>query len=365
MPANSGKKAVRAATLADVGREAGVSAMAASVVLNGAQTSSRIAPETRKRILQAAKLLNYRPNVAARALAERNMRTLGVATLFDEGGELNQYFLELFNGILAGATHAGQNITVFALHDWERDAGDVARFCDGRIDGLILLAPTMSAAATQNLPEHTPFVSVHSNINIPGAPNIETDEEDAADVITTHLITQGHRRIAHLAGPSEYLGAQRRLAGYKRALAKAKIRFDKNLVIDAGFSTAEGRRAFKQWMSRRPAPALPDAIMAVNDGTAIGCIQTLAESGLRVPGDISVTGFDDSLAARTSIPQLTTMRQPLRAMGVSAVETLLKRVHAKRGRPAGQKEIGIVFHCELVERASVAAKAGRSLRLGR
>src|SRR5438270_442012 len=126
-------KSMRAATLADVGRAAGVSAMAASTVLNGAQTSSRIAPETRERILEAAARLRYRPNAAARALANRRMDTLGVAAVIDSG-ELNHYFLEVFNGILEAAARREQNVTVFALHDWGRDPARLHDLCDGRID---------------------------------------------------------------------------------------------------------------------------------------------------------------------------------------------------------------------------------------
>ena len=117
--------------------------MAASVVLNAARTSSRIAPGTRARILTAAARLRYRPNAAARALADRRMNTLGVAAVVD-GGELNLYFLGLFNGILAAAARHEQNTTVFTLADWERDAARLPGFCDGRIDGLILIGPVLS-----------------------------------------------------------------------------------------------------------------------------------------------------------------------------------------------------------------------------
>jgi LacI family transcriptional regulator len=133
MPRASRKKPGRAATLADVGRAAGVSAMAASVVLNGARSSSRIAPETRARILTAAAKLRYRPNAAARALAERRMHTIGVAAVVDVGGELNHYFLEVFNGILEAATRHRQNTTVDRRPD-PRRPGAVAHG-DPRIAG--------------------------------------------------------------------------------------------------------------------------------------------------------------------------------------------------------------------------------------
>ncbi len=116
------KRSNSPATLADVGREAGVSAMAASAVLNGARTSTRISRETRARILDAAVKLSYRPNAAARALAQRRMNTLGIAAVINDGGEFDHYFLEAFNGIITNAAVHSQTTTVFALHDWQRDA---------------------------------------------------------------------------------------------------------------------------------------------------------------------------------------------------------------------------------------------------
>lgn len=353
MPRTAKRKAIRAATLADVGREAGVSAMAASAVLNGARTSSRISPETRERILTAATRLRYRPNAAARALAERKMNTIGVAALFDESGDLNHYFLEVFNGVIEAAAHHNQNTTVFTLHDWEQDFGRLNGFCDGRIDGLILVGPIISKETAKHLPEHTPFVALHANVPIPGVLNIESDEETGAYEMVRYLITNGHRRILHMAGQSGLLGAERRLSGYRRALASARIPFDPALVVEAGFSASVGRRALSDWLKKNKKDALPDAIFCASDPMAVGCLEALSEAGIRVPEDISITGFDDSLAARTTNPQLTTVRQPLRVMGMKAVECLLARIQQHQGQADHTEPKPIVFPVELVERASV------------
>ena len=174
--------------------------MAASAVLNSVKTSSRISADTRERILAAAAHLQYRPNAAARALLHRRMNTIGIAAILDEN-ELNHYFLALFNGVLASATHYDQNTTVFTLHDWRNDTRRFDSICDGRIDGLILFAPTFDAAVAAALPKHTPYVTIHANTPIPGAVNIESDEENGAFMMVEHLISQGHRRIMHIAGP--------------------------------------------------------------------------------------------------------------------------------------------------------------------
>jgi LacI family transcriptional regulator len=352
MPPRKKNQTVRAATLADVGRAAGVSAMAASAVLNGARTSSRISPATRKRILKAAARLSYRPNIAARALANRRMHALGVAAVID-GADLNHYFLEVFSGILEAASRHEQNTTVFALHDWDHDIARLHGFCDGRIDGLVLVAPVFTRNKTV-LPTHTPFVSIHANCPIPHVLNVESDEEHGAYEMVRHLVAQGHRRIMHITGPAGLLGTNRRIRGYKRALAAARIPFEARLMVSANFHAQSGRDAVHGWLRKHAGEPLPHAVFCVNDSVAVGCLEALAEVGLRVPDDISVAGFDDSLAARTTVPQLTTVRQPLREMGQRAVELLLARIAEGTSTPARAGK-PVVFPVDLVPRASVGA----------
>lgn len=343
----SARKSLKAkpATLADVGRAVGVSAMSASAVLNGSRTSTRISPETRNRILEEAARLRYRPNAAARALNRRQMSTLGLAAVVDSG-ELNAYFLEILNGVLEAAGRFNQNITVFTLHDWNLDAGRLADFCDGRIDGLILVAPVISETKTDIVPAHTPFVSLHSNNPIPGVIDIETDEEAGAFEIVSHLISQGHRDILHLSGPEGMQGSKRRLAGYHRALNVAKLGKSAK-IVEAGFSADNGRNALRAWLGRNAGRNMPTALFCANDAVALGCMEILSQAGLRVPEDISIVGFDDTLSARTSTPQLTTLRQPLRQMGARAVELLIKPETA----PQTTGEL-IIFPTQAIIRAS-------------
>ncbi|PTY06346.1 LacI family transcriptional regulator [Opitutaceae bacterium EW11] len=353
MPVPSKRKGSRPATLADVGREAGVSAMAVSAVLNGARTSSRTAPETRRRILEAAEKLRYRPNAAARALAERRMNTIGVAAVF-ERSQLNQYFLEVFNGILETAAQHDQTTTVFTLHDWEKDSARLDKFCDGRIDGLVLIAPRLTKESVAALPTHTPSVGVHANLAVPRWVNLESDEERGAYDMVKYMIELGHRRIMHLTGPRGLLGVERRVTGFKRAMSEAGLRRENTIIVEAGFTTPEGYRALRDWMKASSGQKMPQAIFCANDGVATGCMEVLAEVGIRVPSDISLAGFDDTLAARSTVPQLTTVRQPLHEMGNRAVEVLLERIEASREGKIDRAAQNIVFSTELVLRGTVA-----------
>jgi LacI family transcriptional regulator len=350
----------KAATLADVGREAGVSAMAASAVLNGARTTTRISEETRNLVLAAAERLRYRPDEAARALSSRRMNTIGiVATLL--GSEPNLYFLEVFNGILHGAAAAGQNTTVFTLDGWTGAAQRIAGYCDGRIDGMILLAPMLDDDPSTWLPAHTPMVSIHSNCLIEGVVNLEPDDEAGAFQMVSRLLDLGHRRILHVGGPVGSTGADRRLSGYLRAHAAAGLEPPQDYVVRAEFTFGAGGRAMASWLQQHRGEPLPQAVFGGSDAIALGCIDALAARGVQVPGDVSVAGFDDTLLARTS--RLATVRQPLQQLGRKAAEVLMSHIAAGHDRPLPGSPRNIVLPTEIVPGATLAGPRSRALNI--
>jgi LacI family transcriptional regulator len=334
-------------TLDDVGRAAGVSKTAVAGVLNHAGPPWPVSPKTRERIIDAAAKLQYRPSATARALVKGRMHMLGVVA----GSEFNDYFFEVLNGIVTAAARHGQNTMIFTLHGWRSGPARLHDFCDGRVDGIILLAPTFDCSDAVP-PEHIPFVSIHATCAIPGIVNIETHEERGAYALVRHLIALGHRRIMHLSGPARVIGAERRIRGYQRALNEAGIPFDPQLQLTVGYTTHLGREAMCAWLRSHTGEPLPQAVFCANDACATGCLEALAEIGLRVPDDVSVAGFDDTLVARVSSPQLTTVRQPLAEMGARAVELLLARVD--RCRVASRAVArSIVYPVKLIPRASV------------
>lgn len=326
-PPHSGRRRSGLPTLADVAREAGVSEMAASSALNGRRSSARVSAETRERVLAAAERLRYRPNATARALAYQRTNTIGFVVHF-MNEEANLYFLEVFSGVIKGATAAGLTTSIFTLGSWEEAPTRIPALCDGRVDGLVVLAPELEDDGAAWLPKHTPMVSVHSNQLARGRVNIESDEEGGAYEMVRQMLALGHRRILHVGGPVGFPGADRRVAGYLRAHADAGVEPAAGHVVRAPFTVEGGREAMRDWLQRHGGQPLPEAVFGGNDAIAVGCMETLMARGLRVPGDVSIAGFDHTLLARTL--HMAAVRQPLQEMGRRAVEVLMQLVEAQR-----------------------------------
>jgi DNA-binding LacI/PurR family transcriptional regulator len=315
-----------------VARAAGVSEAAASSALNGGRRgSARVSAETCKHVLAVAQGLGYRPNATARALASRRTNALGFVTHI-LGEEPNLYFLEVFSGVMHGATAAGQTTSVFTLSNWAEAPVRIPALCDGRVDGLILLAPDLEDDRLAWLPPQTPLVSVHADSPVAEVVNIGTDDEAGACEMVRRLLALGHRRILHVGGPPGFAMTDQRVAGYLRAHAEAGVKPAPGHVVRAPLSIDGGRAAMREWLGQHPGRPLPEAVFGCNDAIAFGCIETLRSQGLRVPHDVSVVGYDHTSTARSV--HMTTVHQPLHEMGQRAVEVLLQRIEAlRRGEP--------------------------------
>jgi LacI family transcriptional regulator, galactose operon repressor len=342
-----------APTLLDVAHAAGVSEMAASSALNGGRRgSARVSAETRERVLAVAHRLGYRPNATARALANQRTNAIGFVANF-LGEEPNLYFLEVFSGVIQGASAAGQTTAVFTLSDWEEAPARIPALCDGRVDGLILLGPRLRDDGSAWLPRHTPMVSVQADRPVSGVVNIESDDDAGAYEMVRRLLAIGHRRILHVGGPPAFSGANRRAEGYLRAHAEAGVKPAAGHVVRAPLTIEGGREAMQEWLLRHRGRPLPEAVFGGNDAIALGCIEALRAHGFRVPDDISVVGYDHTLMARWV--NMTTVRQPLHEIGRRAVEVLVQRVDALRRSEPYAGPLNIVLLTAIVPGATLAA----------
>ena len=314
----------------DVAREAGVSTQTVSRVLN---EHPNIRPETRERVLAAIDRLDYRVNNAARALGTRTTRTLGViasdATLY--GPAVGIAALE------AAARDAGRWIaTAYADASREASVRDAAERLLGQgVDGLIVLAP--HAATLSALTDAHPGIAIAALHAGSGADR----QADGAALAVGHLVALGHRRIGRVSGPDEWLEARSRDAGALRALDDAGIAVGPRWSGD--WTAAAGVALAPQVAEAVRAADGPTAIAVANDQMALGLVAGLREAGLDVPGDVSVTGFDDNPDAAYYRPALTTVGLDLAGEARRAVAAVL-------GTPAPEPAAP-----RLIARASTAA----------
>lgn len=308
--------------------------------------------ETRERVLAAAERLRYRPNATARALSRQRANAIGfVANLAYE--EPNLYFLEVFNGIVRGATEAQQTTCIFPLSGWEEAPKRIPALCDGRVDGLVVLAPYLEDDSTTWLPPHTPMVTIHAGTQLQAQVNVEADDEAGGFGIVRHMFELGYRHILCVGGPPHIKSADRRVDGFLRAHAEAGVEVAFDHVIRAWFTAEDGRLVMEKWLHGHRGEPLPEAIFCGNDAIAFGCIEALEARGLSVPRDISITGFDNTFQARTL--HMATVRQPLLEMGRQAVNVLMQLIEAQRSGEAYEGPRNIVLPVEIVPGRTLVA----------
>src|SRR5215212_4922334 len=310
----------RPAVIRDVARLAGVSHQTVSRVLND---SPSVRPETRERVLTAMTQLDYRANPVARALTTGRSRTLGVVT-FD---------LSLFGpastlaALERAARDSGYSVSMVGLESLERSAviEAVERLRGIGVDGALVIAPHLPATTgLYDLPDDLPVVAVEGAPH--GVPVVAVDQRQGARLATEHLLELGHETVHHVAGPPGP-DADLRIAGWREALDGAGARVPP--LLGGDWSAESGFDLARQLLERRNLTA----VFVANDQMAIGVLRALFEHGRRVPGDVSVVGFDDVPEAGFFIPPLTTVRQDFDEMGRHGVRVLLEAIESAEPRP--------------------------------
>lgn len=333
-------------TLSQVAAQAGVSKGTVSKVLNGRPD---VGEDTRERVRAAVADLGYTGSAA------RRPRT-AIVLVFDTLE--SNYSLQVMAGAVDACGRAEADLMLSTLPSLEQ--GDVPPFSEdwfarcGRTGETAVIAVTTPLTAEQVAAAahaQVPLVAIDPVNSLPSTvPSIGSTNWAGGHEATTHLLGLGHRRIGHLSGAGGSVPARERLAGYRSALEDARVPHDPGLVTGGGFSYEAGFAGAQELLELEDPPT---ALFAASDEAALGAFEAARQAGLRVPEDLSVVGFDDTLLARWASPKLTTVRQPLHAMGEMAVEraiTLLaggsRRVHP------------LQLQTSLVERSSTAAPRG-------
>ena len=330
-----------ATTIKDVARMAGVSVATVSRALNG---HANVTAQTREHVMGVVAQLRFVPSSAARSMITRRTHTVG-ALLPDLHGE---YFSELIRGIDLAARARGLHLLVSSSHGDAAEAAAALRAMNGRVDGLLVMSPHVSADFLWgNVADDLPAVLMNTHVAGSQRSSFAVDNHGGAYAMVRHLVERGHRDIAFVAGPESNFEAQERLRGYRAAIA-ALLPGAPEQVLQGDFTQESGFRAGSQVvaLTRRPS-----ALFASNDMMAIGCLAALNEAGLHVPHDIALAGFDDVPVSRYVNPPLTTVRARITELGGLALERLASEIEEPvRGTPLHQ-----TLRADLVVRQSTAA----------
>ena len=318
----------RQPTGADVAARAGVSRTTVSFVING-RADVQIPAETRRRVIAAARELDYHPHGPARQLAAGASLTIGL--VMRQSAEQVAADMNLPNYLwgLAAAARAGDfRVLVEPLAPGDGTYAGLLR--SRRADGLVVSGPREDDDELAALVrDGFPIVIQGSRADLQ-APSVDVDNALGARSAVEHLLELGHRRIGCITNaPLQYTAALERLAGYRAALAGAGLEYDRGVVVDGAFDAASGYGAMVELLSRTQ----PSAVFVASDVVAIGALRGLRDAGLRVPGDVSIVAFDDIPIAAHVDPPLTTIHLPADALGETAGRVLVDRI-AGRSVPA-------------------------------
>ena len=317
-----------ATTIRDVARRAQVSTATVSRVLAGI---GQVRPETRDRVLDAARAMDYRPSGIARSLKLRQTRTLGLIVTDIE----NPFFPELVRAVEDAAREAGYAVLLCnAADDPEREAAYLDLLFERRVDGVVIAASSLGTRHKEWLAEPPLPVILVNAVEGPPLPTVASDSRGGARLAVEHLLSLGHRRIAHLAAPPRNPDGSERLEGARAGIAGAGLDPATMLVVVDDAGVAGGERAMREVLVRDRSVT---GVFAYNDLMAIGALRAIRATGRSVPRDISVVGFDDIALSAYVDPPLTTIAQETAAMGRWAVGRLIASLASPGSRPPSER----------------------------
>jgi DNA-binding LacI/PurR family transcriptional regulator len=312
--------AARRPRLEDVAAHVGVSSATVSLVLRGAPGPSA---ETRRRVLQAAGELGYRPNRTASLLARRRSHLLGVLLQVR-----NTFHAELVEDLQAAAEHVGYELVLSTVTRTRDEQRAVESLLDFRCEALILLGPVAPPARLAALGQQLPVIAVGRRVAADGVDVVRTADDRGVGQVVSYLAGLGHRTIAYVDGGEGAIPGDRR-RGYLTAMRRHGLG-DSIDVIPGDHTEESGWRAATALLGR---PELPTAVVAFNDRCAVGLLDGLNRAGVDVPGSVSVVGYDDSPLARLAHINLTTVSQNTRQQAEHAVAAAVERLDGGRSVP--------------------------------
>ena len=326
------------ANIRDVAALAGVAVKTVSRVLNG---HPYVSAETKERVEEAVRALDFRPSIAARILS--GAKSNQIALIYDNHSPY--YMFQIQHGCWTRCQQDRIRLLAQPVDVADPAVGEQVRglVTETHVDGIVLSSPVTDCDAVLRVLEamDVPFVRISPGTNHALTSSVFMDDAQAADDMTTHLINFGHRRIGFIKGHPNHMASNDRLFGYRRALDRAGISYEPQLVAEGEFDFDSGARAGRYFLDMAEPPT---AIFAANDDMAAGVLAVAHDRGIDLPGQLSVAGFDDTTLARSVWPPLTTINQPMFDLAHTATDILITGGDISHRR----------LPHTLVERASVA-----------
>ncbi|MFJ4675185.1 MULTISPECIES: LacI family DNA-binding transcriptional regulator [Kitasatospora] len=339
----AGGRATARPTLEEVAALAGVGRGTVSRVING---SPRVSAKAREAVQTAIAELGYVPNRAARTLV--TSRTDSIALVVPEAETRlfsEPYFSDIISGVSAELAETDMQLLLILVRN-QRERDRLSAYLTAqRVDGVLVVSVHRDDPLPGLLESlEIPSVLAGRRSDLEPLSYVHADNAGGARMAVRHLLRRGCTRVATLTGPLDMEVAQARLGGYRRALEEAGHAYDEELVGLADFTEEGGRVAMRELLDRRPEL---DGVFCASDVMAAGAMQVLRAAGRRIPDDVAVIGFDDSIVARHTDPPMTSVRQPIEEMGRTMARLLLDEIH-ERGRARRQ----VVLATELIVRDS-------------
>ena len=333
----------RPVTVHDVAALAGVSTATVSRVVNG---NPRVGPQVKAKVTLAIEELGYVPNPSARSLMTHRTGAIGVVIL-ESADRLfgDPFFGQLMLGINAGLAERDRRFVLMLAPTREEEARIERHLVSAQIDGIVLVGPHGADPLVKRLVRSgLPMVVSGRPVGSPSVSYVDSQNRDGAEAAVRYFIESGRQVIATIHGTLDLPSAADRLEGYRDALRAAGRTLDPSLEVSGQYQARIAADAMATLLARHPDI---DALFAASDSMAIAAMQAIKDSGRRVPDDVAVIGFDDLPTALESNPTLSTVRQPIEAMGREMVRLVLQQVN-EPGAAANQ----VVFATELVLRGS-------------
>ena len=331
-------------TSLDVAKLAGVSRTTVSFVLNDVPSVS-ISAATRERVLDAAKQLNYSPNIAGKKLVSGKSYTIGLVLCQSPEQIFTDAFLpQVILGVEQAAIQQGFHVLLKPVDP--NDTGGYARLItENHVDGILLSGPREDDAALVKLHRQGVPILLMGQLPNTDIPFVDVDATAGAELAVSHLTELGHSHIGMITNaPLSYTSAQQRRDGYERALTKANLAIDKRFIKEGNYTPASGYQAMNALLDITPRVT---AVFVASDVVAMGAVLAIKEAGLKIPDDIAVVGFDDIPLAEFFDPPLTTIRLPAFGLGWAGGERLIRIIQGE-----GLNDASLLLETKLITRQS-------------